>query len=48
MIALEIGDLYTTAKSNVQGYVEEIVDNENGTYRVRLLTRDGDRWTTVF
>lgn len=45
---LEIGDSYTTAKSNVTGTVQEIVSNGNGSFRVRLDTPAGERWTTVF
>ncbi len=45
MIAL--GDQFTTAKSGVTGTVAEIVKNASGSLRVRLITRDGDRWTTV-
>ena len=45
---LEIGDTYTTAKSNVTGKVTEIVPNGNGTFRVCLDTPAGERWTTVF
>ena len=48
MLALEIGDMYTTAKSGVRGIVTEIVPNGNGTFRVLLDTPTGDRWTTVF
>ena len=48
MLAIEIGDMYTTAKSGVRGIVCEIVPNPNGTYRVRLDTPAGDRWTTVY
>jgi hypothetical protein len=45
MIAL--GDQITTAKSGVKGTVAEIVKNASGSLRVRLITREGDRWTTV-
>jgi hypothetical protein len=48
MLALSIGDFYTTAKSGVRGIVEEIVPNDNGTFRVCLDTPLGERWTTVW
>lgn len=45
---MEIGQVYTTAKSGVQGTVAEIVKNSNGSSRVRLTLSNGDsRWTTV-
>ena len=44
---IAIGDQFTTAKSGVKGTVAEIVKNASGSLRVRLITRDGDRWTTV-
>lgn len=45
---MEIGQVYTTAKSGVQGTVAEIVKNSNGSSRVRLTLANGDsRWTTV-
>jgi len=43
---IAVGDQFTTAKS-VKGTVAEIVKNASGSLRVRLITRDGDRWTTV-
>lgn len=45
MIAL--GEQYTTAKSGVTGTVAEIVKNASGSVRVRLITREGERWTTI-
>jgi hypothetical protein len=42
-----IGDTYTTTKSGVTGVVVEIVANTTGSFRVRLETTDGDRWTTI-
>ena len=42
-----IGQSFTTAKSGVSGIVQEIVENKNGTYRVRLDVNGQDRWTTV-
>jgi hypothetical protein len=44
---IAVGDQFTTAKSGVKGTVAEIVKNASGSLRVRLITRDGDRWTTV-
>ena len=42
-----IGQSFTTAKSGVTGIVQEIVENKNGTYRVRLDVNGSERWTTV-
>jgi hypothetical protein len=42
-----VGSQYTTAKSKVTGTVKEVVQNPNGTFRVRLDVAGQDRWTTV-
>lgn len=42
-----VGEQYTTAKSGVTGQVAEIVKNASGSLRVRLITREGERWTTI-
>ena len=42
-----IGQSFTTQKSGVSGIVQEIVENKNGTFRVRLEVNGQDRWTTV-
>ena len=42
-----IGQSFTTQKSGVSGTVQEIVENKNGTFRVRLDVNGQDRWTTV-
>lgn len=42
-----IGQSFTTQKSGVSGIVQEIVENKNGTFRVRLDVNGQDRWTTV-
>lgn len=47
MNTLEIGKTFTTGKSKVTGIVQEIVDNKNGTKRVRLDVNGQPRWTTV-
>lgn len=44
---LTIGSSFTTAKSGVTGTVKEVVENKNGTKRVRLDVNGSDRWTTV-
>lgn len=44
---LEIGQSFTTAKSGVTGEVKEIINNANGSLRVRLDVAGQDRWTTV-
>ena len=38
---------FTTAKSGVTGTIQEIVKNDNGSYRVRLDVDGKSRWTTV-
>ena len=45
---LEIGQIYTTHKSGVQGQVMEIVPNRTGSFRVRLKVegQSEPRWTT--
>ena len=42
-----IGQSFTTQKSGVTGVVQEIVENKNGTFRIRLDVNGQDRWTTV-
>ena len=43
----EVGDLFTTLKSNVTGVIKEIIPNSSGSVRVKLDTDEGTRWTTV-
>jgi len=43
---IEIGQTYTTHKSGVVGQIMEIVPNRTGSFRVRLNTAEGERWTT--
>ena len=47
MNTLTIGSQFTTAKSKVTGTIKEIVENKNGTKRVRLDVNGKPRWTTV-
>lgn len=42
-----IGQSFTTAKSGVSGIVQEIIENKNGSFRVRLDVNGSERWTTV-
>lgn len=42
-----VGSLFATQKSGVQGTVQEVIENKNGTFRVRLDVNGTDRWTTV-
>ena len=42
-----IGQSFTTQKSGVTGVVQEIVENKNGTFRIRLDVNGQDRWTTA-
>lgn len=44
---VEVGQELTTAKSGVTGVVKEVVQNANGSLRVRLDVNGSDRWTTV-
>ena len=44
---IEIGQSFTTQSSGVTGVVQEIVENKNGTFRVRLDVNGSPRWTTV-
>lgn len=47
MSTLTVGSQFTTLKSGVEGTIEEIVQNPSGSVRVRLMTVNGERWTTV-
>jgi hypothetical protein len=47
MNEVTVGSQFTTAKSGVSGTVQEIIQNKNGTYRVRLDVAGQPRWTTV-
>jgi len=42
-----VGSLFTTQKSGTVGTVQEVVQNPNGSLRVRLDVNGQDRWTTV-
>ena len=44
----QIGDLFTTQRSNVTGTITEIVNVKPNQSRVKLALDNGDyRWTTV-
>jgi len=43
----EVGQSFTTQKSQVTGVVTEVKENANGSLRVRLDVNGTDRWTTV-
>lgn len=47
MNTLTVGSQFTTQKSGVTGTIQEIVENKNGTFRLRLDVAGQDRWTTV-
>ena len=47
MSNLTVGSQFTTAKSGVTGTIQEIVENKNGSFRVRLDVAGQPRWTTV-
>jgi hypothetical protein len=42
-----VGSQFTTAVSGVSGVVQEVIQNKNGSFRVRLDVNGSDRWTTV-
>jgi hypothetical protein len=47
MSRLQVGDKYTTQKHNVEGIIMEIVPNDTGSVRLRLVTTNLEtRWTT--
>lgn len=46
-MTIEIGQTFTTQASKVTGTVQEVVQNTNGTYRVKLDVAGQPRWTTV-
>ena len=47
MSVITVGSQFATQKSGVVGIVREVVQNKNGTQRVRLDVNGSDRWTTV-
>ena len=47
MATMTVGSQFTTQKSGVVGTVQEIIKNPSGSYRVRLETSEGTRWTTI-
>jgi hypothetical protein len=42
----QVGDLFTTSKSQVTGVIKEIVPNASGSVRVKLEVDGEPRWTT--
>jgi len=44
---ITVGSQFTSQKSGLTGTVQEVVENKNGTYRVRLDINGQPRWTTV-
>ena len=42
-----VGSQFITSVSKVSGVVQEVIENQNGSYRVRLDVDGQDRWTTV-
>jgi len=44
---IKLGDLYTTAKSNVTGIVTAIDNHPSGTMRVLLDVNGTERWTSI-
>ena len=47
MNAITVGSQFATQKSGVVGIVQEVIENKNGTKRVRLDVNGSPRWTTV-
>ena len=47
MATPKIGETIKTAKSRVEGVVQEVIKNANGSLRVRLDVNGQDRWTTI-
>ena len=45
--APQVGSPFTTAVSKVSGIVQEVIQNKNGSFRVRLDVNGADRWTTI-
>lgn len=43
----QVGDLFTTLKSQETGVIKEIIPNSSGSVRVKLDVNGSDRWTTV-
>jgi hypothetical protein len=43
---IAVGDVIETRKSHESGIVLDVVDNENGTFRLFIDTPTGQRWTT--
>jgi hypothetical protein len=44
---ITVGSQFTTQKSGVSGTVQEVIENKNGSFRVRLDVAGQPRWTTV-
>jgi len=44
---LQIGQIYTTAKSNVEGVIKAIDNHPSGVMRVLLDVNGTERWTSV-
>ena len=42
-----VGSQFATQKSGIVGTVQEVIQNQNGSFRVRLTVNGADRWTTV-
>lgn len=47
MATLTIGSSFTTRKSGVEGTITDMVQNDNGSWRICLDTAEGIRWTTL-
>jgi hypothetical protein len=46
-VTYQVGDLFTTQKSNITGRIKEITPVTASMTRVLLETEQGDRYTTV-
>ena len=44
---IKVGEIYTTAKSNVQAVIKAIDNHPSGTMRVLLDVNGEERWTSI-
>ena len=47
MPEIKVGDRYETKTNKFVGVVQEIAQNKNGSFRVRLEVAGADRWSTI-
>jgi hypothetical protein len=44
---IKVGEIYTTAKSNVTGIIKAVDNHPSGTMRVLLDVNGTERWTSI-